>query len=64
MPPELARAYDADLMILQAQANGGVSFGLELMRLARCTRQGAPAAVGYSRGGARPAVSIGLLSHE
>lgn len=33
---KLARACDADLMILQAQADGRVSFGLELMRLAPC----------------------------
>ena len=33
---KLARACDAELMILQAQANGSASFGLELMQLAPC----------------------------
>ncbi|WGV20686.1 universal stress protein [Pseudomonas putida] len=33
---KLARACDADLMIIQAQAIGCGSFGLELMRLAPC----------------------------
>jgi nucleotide-binding universal stress UspA family protein len=33
---KLARACAADLIILQAQADGRVSFGLELMRLAPC----------------------------
>ncbi|MBH3410075.1 universal stress protein [Pseudomonas putida] len=33
---KLARACDADLVILQAQVNGDVSFDLELMRLAPC----------------------------